>query len=115
MSTDSSRRKLLKTGLMTCVSLPLLATGWSMPAIAGKITTSTDRFRTKPGGKKEIYVCIGVHIDAVSGWIGTYGGQDSVRDITRGLFSGEVGIPRLLRLFKQWGIQQTFFCSRTLN
>ena len=88
MSIDDSRRKLLKTGLMAGASLPLLALGWPLPAIARMITTPTDRFRAKPGGKKEIYVCFGVHIDAVSGWIGTYGGQDSIRDITRGLFSG---------------------------
>jgi len=109
MSIDDSRRKLLKTGLMAGASLPLLALGWPLPAIARMITTPTDRFRAKPGGKKEIYVCFGVHIDAVSGWIGTYGGQDSIRDITRGLFSGEVGIPRLLMLFERWGVQQTFF------
>lgn len=58
---------------------------------------------------KEIKVCIGTDIDAVAGWIGSYGGQDSPADIQRGMFSGEVGIPRLLRLFEKYGIYTTFF------
>lgn len=109
MGIDESRRKILKSGLIAGAGIPLLTSGWSIPSIAGKITTPTDKFRAKPGGKKEIYVCVGVHIDAVSGWIGTYGGEDSIRDISRGLFAGEIGIPRILRLFKKLGIQQTFF------
>ena len=58
---------------------------------------------------KEIKVCVGTDIDAVAGWIGSYGGQDSPADIQRGMFSGEVGIPRLLRLFEKYGIYTTFF------
>ena len=58
---------------------------------------------------KEIKVCIGTDIDAVAGWIGSYGGQDSPADIQRGMFSGEVGIPRLLRLSATYGIYTTFF------
>ncbi|TFD64457.1 polysaccharide deacetylase family protein [Cryobacterium ruanii] len=58
---------------------------------------------------KEIKVCIGTDIDAVAGWIGSYGGQDSPADIQRGMFAGEVGIPRLLRLFEKYGIYGTFF------
>jgi peptidoglycan/xylan/chitin deacetylase (PgdA/CDA1 family) len=58
---------------------------------------------------KEIKVCVGADIDAVAGWIGSYGGQDSPADIQRGMFSGEVGIPRLLRLFEKYGIYTTFF------
>jgi len=33
------------------------------------------------------------------GWLGSYGGEDSPDDISRGLFAGEVGSPRLLKLF----------------
>lgn len=105
MTIDNSRRILLKTGLAAGT---LLASGGPLLA-RGAITTPTDKFLAKSGGEKEIFVCFGVDIDAVAGWIGTYGGQDSVRDISRGLFSGEVGIPRLLRLFERWGVQQTFF------
>lgn len=49
---------------------------------------------------KEILVAYGVDIDAVAGWLGSYGGEDSPDDISRGLFAGEVGIPRLLKLLK---------------
>jgi peptidoglycan/xylan/chitin deacetylase (PgdA/CDA1 family) len=50
-----------------------------------------------------------VDVDAVAGWIGTYGGEDSPCDVSRGVFAGEVGTPRLLRLFKRWGIRTTWF------
>ncbi|MBA0052465.1 polysaccharide deacetylase [Streptomyces sp. AJS327] len=58
---------------------------------------------------KEILVSYGVDIDAVGGWLGSYGGQDSPGDISRGLFAGEVGVPRLLDLFRRNGLTQTFF------
>ena len=48
---------------------------------------------------KEIQCVIGVDIDAVAGWLGSYGGEDSPSDIQRGVFAGEVGTPRLLKLF----------------
>ena len=59
--------------------------------------------------KKEILVGYGVDIDAVAGWLGSYGGEDSPDDISRGLFAGEVGIPRLLKLFKKNNIKVTWF------
>ncbi len=34
---------------------------------------------------KEILVAYGVDIDAVAGWLGSYGGEDSPDDISRGL------------------------------
>ena len=37
---------------------------------------------------KEIFCCIGVDVDAVAGWLGSYGGEDSPDDISRGLFAG---------------------------
>ncbi len=61
------------------------------------------------GATKEIVCCIGVHVDAVAGWLGSYGGEDSPCDISRGLFAGEVGSPRLLRLFEKLGITTTWF------
>ena len=45
---------------------------------------------------KEIFCAFGVDVDAVAGWLGSYGGEDSPCDISRGLFAGEVGTPRLL-------------------
>lgn len=58
---------------------------------------------------KEILVGYGVDIDAVAGWLGSYGGEDSPDDISRGLFAGEVGIPRLLKLFKKYNLNVTWF------
>src|ERR1700737_2593153 len=58
---------------------------------------------------KEIFCCIGVDVDAVAGWLGSYGGEDSPDDISRGLFAGEVGSRRLLKLFDRLGIKTTWF------
>ncbi|KTT11162.1 polysaccharide deacetylase [Pseudomonas oryzihabitans] len=58
---------------------------------------------------KEIFVSIGVDVDAVAGWLGSYGGEDSPDDISRGLFAGEVGAPRLLKLFERYGLKTTWF------
>ena len=58
---------------------------------------------------KEIFCGFGVDVDAVAGWLGSYGGEDSPDDISRGLFAGEVGSPRLLRLFARLGIKTTWF------
>lgn len=35
-------------------------------------------------GKKRVLVGYGVDIDAVAGWLGSYGGEDSTSDISRG-------------------------------
>ena len=61
------------------------------------------------GGRKEILCAVGVDVDAVAGWLGSYGGEDSPCDISRGLFAGEVGVPRLVRLFDKWQIPTTWF------
>ena len=58
---------------------------------------------------KEIFCAFGVDIDAVAGWLGSYGGEDSPLDISRGMFSGEVGTPRLVELFNRFGIKTTWF------
>ncbi|QNE13765.1 polysaccharide deacetylase [Pseudarthrobacter sp. NBSH8] len=58
---------------------------------------------------KDIQVAFGVDVDAVAGMLGSYGGEDSPCDISRGLFSGEVGGPRLLKLFKKYGLTTTWF------
>lgn len=59
--------------------------------------------------KKKILCGFGVHVDAVAGWLGSYGGEDSPSDISRGLFAGEVGIPRLVNLFDKLDIKTTWF------
>lgn len=58
---------------------------------------------------KDIKICLGVDVDAVAGWLGSYGGEDSPNDIQRGVFAGEVGSPRLVRLFERYGIRTTWF------
>ena len=58
---------------------------------------------------KEILCGFGVDVDAVAGWLGSYGGEDSPDDISRGMFSGEVGSLRLLKLFDRLGIKTTWF------
>ncbi|PNS21703.1 hypothetical protein CAC42_1557 [Sphaceloma murrayae] len=58
---------------------------------------------------KKIQCCISVDIDAVAGWLGSYGGEDSTSDISRGMFAGTVGVRRMLRLFKKHNIKTTWF------
>jgi peptidoglycan/xylan/chitin deacetylase (PgdA/CDA1 family) len=58
---------------------------------------------------KEILCAFGVDVDAVAGWLGSYGGEDSPDDISRGMFSGEVGSLRLLKLFKKYNLRTTWF------
>lgn len=58
---------------------------------------------------KEILVSYGVDFDAVAGWLGSYGGEDSPCDISRGVFAAERGVPRLLELFRREGIRATWF------
>lgn len=58
---------------------------------------------------KEIFVAYGVDVDAVAGWLGSYGGENSPDDISRGLFAGEVGTPRLLNLFAKYDLKTTWF------
>jgi peptidoglycan/xylan/chitin deacetylase (PgdA/CDA1 family) len=59
--------------------------------------------------KKTIHIGFGVDVDAVAGWLGSYGGEDSPFDISRGIFAGEVGVPRLLDLFKKYDLTTTWF------
>ena len=58
---------------------------------------------------KDIKVTFGVDVDAVAGWLGSYGGEDCLQDIQRGLWAGEIGLPRLVKLFERYGIKSTFF------
>src|SRR3984885_3269337 len=61
------------------------------------------------GGKKDILCAIGVDVDAVAGWLGSYGGGDSPCGILPGFFAGEVGVPRLVKLFDRLGIPTSWF------
>ena len=59
--------------------------------------------------RKDIKVAYGIDVDAVAGWLGSYGGEDSPDDISRGMFAGEVGTPRLLKLFDKYGLKTSWF------
>jgi peptidoglycan-N-acetylglucosamine deacetylase len=58
---------------------------------------------------KSILCAFSIHCDAVAGWLGSYGGEDSPGDISRGVFAAEVGMPRLLELFRRFGMTQSWF------
>lgn len=58
---------------------------------------------------KEILVSFGIDIDAVAGWLGSYGGAESPSDIQRGIYAGQVGVPRLLKVFERAEIAATWF------
>ena len=57
---------------------------------------------------KNIQVCINPHFDAVSLWLGSFGGEDSPCDISRGVFAAKRGVPCLLDMFKRYGITTTW-------
>jgi peptidoglycan/xylan/chitin deacetylase (PgdA/CDA1 family) len=59
--------------------------------------------------KKTVQVSYGVDIDAVAGWLGSYGGEDSSSDISRGLYAGTIGVERMLDLFSEEDIKATWF------
>jgi peptidoglycan-N-acetylglucosamine deacetylase len=67
------------------------------------------RLQARINGQKEIFCAFGIDVDAVAGWLGSYGGESSPCDISRGLFAGEVGVPRLVRLFDRLGIPTSWF------
>lgn len=53
---------------------------------------------------KDIKVLYGIDVDCVAGWLGSYGGEDSPCDISRGVCAGRVCIPRLVDLFGKYGM-----------
>jgi peptidoglycan/xylan/chitin deacetylase (PgdA/CDA1 family) len=58
---------------------------------------------------KEILATFGIDVDAVAGWLGSYGGADSPSDIQRGVWAGEVGTMRLLEMFRRYDIRTSWF------
>ena len=90
-------------------SRPYRAQKAAAPSRESARLAEKSRNYSRGSGKKEIFCAIGVDVDAVAGWLGSYGGEDSPCDISRGLFSGEVGIPRMLKLFDKLGIKTTWF------
>lgn len=45
-------------------------------------------------GKKRVLVSYGVDIDAVAGWLGSYKGEDSTSDISRGTLTTVLTLER---------------------
>ncbi len=78
-------------------------------ASAGISASPAVASRSRAGGRKEIFCAFGIDVDAVAGWLGSYGGEDSPCDISRGLFAGEVGVPRLVQLFDRLNVKTTWF------
>ncbi|TFK94928.1 glycoside hydrolase/deacetylase [Polyporus arcularius HHB13444] len=58
---------------------------------------------------RKVLVGFGVDVDAASGWIGSLGAENSPCDVSRGMYAGEVGVPRLLKLFNKYNIKATWF------
>ena len=54
-------------------------------------------------------------MQAVAGWLGSYGGEDSTSDISRGLWAGTIGTQRLLKLFDKYNIKATWFIVKPLD
>jgi hypothetical protein len=92
------------------------------------LTTKANADISSPG----VQCCISVDIDAVAGWLGSYGGEDSTSDISRGihlppvpsllpplppcsssvctgLFAGTIGVRRMLKMFSKYNIKTTWF------
>lgn len=59
--------------------------------------------------KKRVLVGYGVDIDAIAGWLGSYKGEDSTSDISRGYYAGTLGVERLLKLFDKYRIKASWF------
>lgn len=55
--------------------------------------------------KPKITILLSIDFDAVSGWLGTGAHpSNTLSDYSSGLFSGKVGVPRLLKLFSKLGL-----------
>jgi hypothetical protein len=58
--------------------------------------------------KRRIQILLSVDFDAVSGFLGTGASEtNSLSDYSSGYFAAQVGVPRLLRLFRKHGISSS--------
>ncbi|KIX02481.1 uncharacterized protein Z518_08422 [Rhinocladiella mackenziei CBS 650.93] len=58
-----------------------------------------------PQRKRRLRICLSVDFDAISGYLGTgHDPSNTLSDYSAGIFSANVGVGRLLRLFHQHGI-----------
>jgi peptidoglycan/xylan/chitin deacetylase (PgdA/CDA1 family) len=57
----------------------------------------------------DIDVAIGIDVDCVAGWLGSYGGEDSPADLSRGLSAGNEGISRMLQVLEDNDIKGSWY------
>ena len=58
-----------------------------------------------PKRKRRMRICLSIDFDAISGYLGTgHDEHNTLSDYSAGVFSANVGVGRLLRLFKKHGI-----------
>ena len=74
----------------------------------GEVVNAGEDAMTTEFRDKDIQVCFNPHFDAVSLWLGSFGGADSPCDISRGVFAAKRGVPRLLEFFRRYGITTTW-------
>lgn len=71
-----------------CISISRFEHHHSISRRNANLITSFGKHRsgreTLTMGKKRVLVSYGVDVDAVAGWLGSYGGEDSSNDISRG-------------------------------
>jgi len=94
---------------LTTGALAAPATLSAVTSTAATTDTASASVRKGSAGKKEILCAFGTDIDSVAGQIGSYGGGDSPSDIQRGVFAGEVGTIRLLKMFRKYDLRTSFF------
>ena len=73
------------------------------------VAAESNRTSSESVAGKKILCAFGTDIDSVAGQIGSYAGGDSPSDIQRGIFAGEVGTIRLLKLFRKYDLKTSFF------
>jgi len=94
---------------LTTGALAAPATLSAVTSTAATTDTASASVRKGSAGKKEILCAFGTDIDSVAGQIGSYSGGDSPSDIQRGVFAGEVGTIRLLKMFRKYDLRTSFF------
>lgn len=68
-------------------------------------TTSIPASLSPPKRQRRIRICLSIDFDAISGYLGTgHDSSNTLSDYSAGVFSANVGVGRLLRLFKKHGI-----------
>ena len=83
---------------------------WKEDQILGSATAPTSAISMPtelkpPSRSRRMRICLSVDFDAISGYLGTgHDPHNGMSDYSAGIFSGNVGVARLLRLFKKHNI-----------